>query len=155
MGAGRAGWYSYDWIDNGGHPSAETILPEMQQVAHGDIIPATPGMADAFRVTIARPPSNLVLTVPELGGANQVSWEFLLVPLDNACTGLIVRGRVSHRWPGSIHERARPPGRLIFIERIYEALARMPRPLMLAVAGFGHSIMQVRMLNGIKRRAEA
>ena len=22
MGAGRAGWYSYDWIDNGGHPCA-------------------------------------------------------------------------------------------------------------------------------------
>src|SRR5436309_3797687 len=22
MGAGRAGWYSYDWVDNDGHPSA-------------------------------------------------------------------------------------------------------------------------------------
>ncbi len=27
MGAGRAGWYSYDWIDNGGHPSASSIRP--------------------------------------------------------------------------------------------------------------------------------
>jgi hypothetical protein len=35
-------------------------------------------------------------------GANQVSWEFLLVPLDNAHTRLVVRGRISHRWPGSI-----------------------------------------------------
>mgnify|MGYP001367817814 FL=1 len=88
-------------------------------------------------------------------GANQVSWEFLLVPLDNARTRLVVRGRISHRWPGSIHERARPPGRLIFMERIYEALARMPRPLMLAAAGLGHYVMQARMLKGIKRRAEA
>jgi hypothetical protein len=23
----RAGWYSYDWIDNDGHPSADLIIP--------------------------------------------------------------------------------------------------------------------------------
>lgn len=154
MGAGRAGWYSYDWIDNGGHPSADVILPELQHIAPGEIIPATPGMTDAFRVTIARSPHDLVLTVPEPSGANQVSWEFLLAPLDHARTRLIVRGRISHRWPGSIRERARAPGRLIFIERIYEMLAHTPKPLMLAAAGFGHYIMQVRMLRGIKRRAE-
>lgn len=27
MGAGRAGWYSYDRIDNGGEPSQEHIVP--------------------------------------------------------------------------------------------------------------------------------
>jgi len=32
MGAGRAGWYSYDFIDNGGHRSAERILPELQSI---------------------------------------------------------------------------------------------------------------------------
>ncbi len=47
------------------------------------------------------------------------------------------------------------PGRLILIERIYAVLARMPQPLMLAAASFGHYIMQARMLRGIKRRAEA
>jgi uncharacterized protein YndB with AHSA1/START domain len=151
MGAGRAGWYSYDWIDNGGHPSAKAILPEHQHIAPGDVMPATPGMTDAFRVTIVRPPHNLVLTVPEPGGGHQVSWEFLLESLDGGHTRLIVRGQISHDWPGSVQERSR----LIFIERIYRILAHTPRPLMLAAASFGHYIMQARMLRGIKRRAEA
>lgn len=154
MGAGRAGWYSYDWIDNGGDPSANVILAAYQHVAPGDILPATPGMTDAFRVAAVSPPRDLVLTVPEPNGGNQVSWEFLLQQLDQGNTRLIVRGRISHRWPGSILERARPPGRLILIERIYETLVRTPRPLMLLAAGFGHYMMQARMLRGIKRRAE-
>ncbi|WMT73384.1 SRPBCC family protein [Bradyrhizobium sp. Ash2021] len=155
MGAGRAGWYSYDWIDNGGHPSANFIRPEYQHVAQGDVMPATPGMTDAFCVTTVRPPHDLVLTVPKATGGHQVSWEFLLEPLDHQRTRLIVRGRISRRWPGSIRERSRPPGRLILIERIYAILAHTPRPLMLAAAGFGHYIMQARMLRGIKRRAES
>jgi len=155
MGAGRAGWYSHDWIDNGGHPSANAILPEHQHVAPGDIMPATPGMTDAFCVVTARPPHDLVLTVPEASGGNLVSWEFLLEPLDHGRTRLIARGQISRRWPGSIHERSRPPGRSILIERIYEILAHTPRPLMLAAASFGHYVMQARMLRGIKRRAES
>ena len=43
MGAGRAGWYSYDWIDNGGRPSATKIVPELQHLAVGDIMPALAG----------------------------------------------------------------------------------------------------------------
>src|SRR2546422_155339 len=39
IGAGRAGWYSYDLLDNLGHPSAERIIPEFQQLAVGDLIP--------------------------------------------------------------------------------------------------------------------
>jgi hypothetical protein len=42
MGCRRAGWYSYDGLDNGGVRSAERILPEFQQVQVGDIFPATP-----------------------------------------------------------------------------------------------------------------
>src|SRR5262249_60535435 len=32
MGSGRAGWYAYDFIDNGGRRSAERILPEYRCV---------------------------------------------------------------------------------------------------------------------------
>jgi hypothetical protein len=38
MGAGsRAGWYSYDWLDNGRQPSASRIVPELQHVAIGTL----------------------------------------------------------------------------------------------------------------------
>ena len=35
MGSGRAGWYSYDWVDNNGHTSATEIIPSLQHVAVG------------------------------------------------------------------------------------------------------------------------
>jgi hypothetical protein len=28
IGWGRAGWYGYDWVDNGGRPSTWELLPE-------------------------------------------------------------------------------------------------------------------------------
>jgi hypothetical protein len=38
MGAGsRAGWYSYDRLDNGGHPSATRVLPYLQQIHVGTL----------------------------------------------------------------------------------------------------------------------
>jgi hypothetical protein len=42
MGCRRAGWYSYDGLDNGGAPSAKRITPELQQVRVGDVFPMTP-----------------------------------------------------------------------------------------------------------------
>jgi hypothetical protein len=44
MGAGsRAGWYSYDIIDNARRESASRIVPELQHVAAGTLFPALPG----------------------------------------------------------------------------------------------------------------
>jgi hypothetical protein len=42
MGAGRAGWYSWDAIDNGGTPSAKRVVPELQTAVPGDVMPAVP-----------------------------------------------------------------------------------------------------------------
>ena len=39
IGVTRAGWYSYDLMDNLGRPSAQRIIPEWQHVAVGDVIP--------------------------------------------------------------------------------------------------------------------
>lgn len=55
MGAGRAGWYSYDVIDNGRQPSAERILPEFQGVEVGGIFPALPGVTDDSRFSESTP----------------------------------------------------------------------------------------------------
>jgi len=50
IGFKRAGWYSYDWLDNAGIHSAEHILPEFQHLAVGDMIPMTTGGTMAFWV---------------------------------------------------------------------------------------------------------
>ena len=42
MGVTRAGWYSYDLLDNLGRKSAESILTEHQSIQVGDMIPMSP-----------------------------------------------------------------------------------------------------------------
>jgi hypothetical protein len=154
IGAGRAGWYSYDWIDNGGCPSAKLILPQYQQLAAGDIVPAIRGMTDAFRVVTVEPPLHLILTVPDAKGGIQVSYEFLLVPLDEEHTRLIVRGRISPSWPTATMAAPASSEPPIFIERVYGILGIIPRPMKLGVAFLGHSMMESRMLRGIRKRAQ-
>lgn len=155
MGAGRAGWYSYDRVDNGGTASASHLIPEYQNVAPGDVLPAVPGSTDAFVVASLDPPRDLVLVVPGLGGRNRVSWEFFLDPLEGDRTRLIVRGRVAPHWLEGPEDRGRSHDRPILIERVYRVMARMPRPILFMLAGLGHGIMQSRQLRGLKRRAEA
>jgi hypothetical protein len=40
MGHDRAGWYSWDRLDNGGRPSAERLHPEWQEIKLGDRLTA-------------------------------------------------------------------------------------------------------------------
>jgi proline iminopeptidase len=153
MGAGRAGWYSWDAIDNGGRPSATAVIPALQSVGTGDIMPAIPGASDAFVVAAVDPPRDLVLTAPDGRGGSAVAWEHTLDPLDGGRTRLVVRARASRHWVDLA--RARPPDgrRRIFIERVYAALARLPRPMLIAVAALGHRVMEARHLRGIQRRS--
>ncbi len=50
MGVTRAGWYSYDLLDNLARHSAERILPEYQNIQVGDLIPLSPDGAQGMRV---------------------------------------------------------------------------------------------------------
>jgi hypothetical protein len=155
MGGSRAGWYSWDLIDNGGTPSARRVVPELQTAVRGDVMPAVPGAKDAFVVAAVDPPRDLVLTVPDGHGGTAVAWEHYLEPLANGRTRLIVRGRASSHWLDLA--RAKPPAghRRIFIEHAYVVLARLPRPLLIAFAAIGHRIMEARHLRGIQRRSAA
>jgi hypothetical protein len=167
MGSGRAGWYAYDRIDNGGAPSARRIVPELQHVAVGDVMPALPGAKDAFIVSEVVPERALVLVVPlgpaaagsaaERGSSAsvpRVNWAFVLEPLDLGRTRLITRNRISRDMFASQGSHPVTPGGPAFIERVYGLMAKMPWSLLLPVAGFGHYLMASRMLRGIKRRAE-
>lgn len=156
MGADRAGWYSYDRIDNGGRASAGDILAEYQHVSPGDVFPAIPGATDAFVVAAAEPPRDLVLTVPIAGGGTLTSWEFLLDPLERGRTRLIVRARVSPQWRAmAASAPTAAQGHPIFIQRAFGVLGKLPAPLLMVAGGFGHRVMQNQQLRGLKRRAEA
>lgn len=89
IGFGRAGWYSYDWIDNDGHPSAEVILPEHQHLEVGDQILMVPGMGP--RVRAIDPPRSLLS-----GDAEGGTWCLALYPEGDG-TRLVSRWRVD--WP--------------------------------------------------------
>jgi hypothetical protein len=52
-------------------------------------------------------------------------------------------------------EKHRSLHRRIFIERATAALARLPRPLLIAFAALGHRVMEARHLRGIQRRSTA
>lgn len=53
MGFGKAGWYSYDWLDNLGRRSATRINPEWQNVSSGDRVPGGP--IDFTAITVDEP----------------------------------------------------------------------------------------------------
>jgi len=89
MGRGRAGWYSYDFIDNPGRRSAEKILPEFQKLEPGDYIPT--GIGPGFRVVDVESNQFLVLQV-----APQGSLTLALHPQGPSETRLVTRIRV--RW---------------------------------------------------------
>lgn len=99
MGSGQAGWYSDDWVDNDGRPSATNIVPELRHLAVGDIMPSLPSASDSFVVAAIEPSRDLILTVPAANGSFLVSWQFFLEPIEGRGTRLLVRGRVGAQWP--------------------------------------------------------
>ena len=94
LGYGRAGWYSYDLLDNLGRPSAEQILPELQQLQVGDWISmgGKPRPATAMRVKAFEP--NRWLLWEHQG----CPWVWVLKPIDQETTRLITRGRNRYTW---------------------------------------------------------
>ena len=64
MGFGRAGWYSYDWLDNLGRKSATSIIDKWQSVVAGDKIPSGP---ISFNATIVEAPRHFVLEIQSMG----------------------------------------------------------------------------------------
>jgi hypothetical protein len=85
MGCRRAGWYSYDGLDNAGVPSADRILPQFQQLRVGDILPMTPTAEDRFVVRAVEPERALVLG----DDVGSMSWAFVLQPVGETRTRLI------------------------------------------------------------------
>lgn len=144
MGCDRAGWYSWDRLDNAGRPSASSIHPEWQAIAEGDRLASAPDGATWFEVAESEAPSTLVLratvdlatrrSIPSDGPRparfTDSTWAFVLQPLPGERTRLVVRGRGT----GAPH-------------------------WLIAASNLGfwdpaHVVMQIRQLRNLRRRAE-
>jgi len=106
MGAGsRAGWYSYDFLDNWRRHSANRIVPELQHLDIGMVFPALPGKTDGFTLVAFEPDHFLILDFKAPDGTRLVTWAFVLEPEDDGSTRLIVRSRGTS---GTIGNRVLP-----------------------------------------------
>jgi hypothetical protein len=133
MGAGtRAGWYSYDCVDNARQPSATSIIRELQHPEIGTIFPWLPGATEGFTLLAIEPERVLTLGWVASDGTLNMTWTFVLDEAAPGVTRLAVRARGG---PGY---------------RFYG----LPLPLTKVVARIGHFIMQRKQLLGIARRAE-
>ncbi len=108
IGQGKAGFYSYERLENMAGlkmKNAEGINPDWQHLQAGDIVPAEPG-GKGFKVYALEPERVLVLGGREgeegvFEGFTQMfpelSWAFVLVPVDSEHTRLISRLHGSSR----------------------------------------------------------
>jgi len=124
LGFGKAGWYSYDWIDNDMQPSADEIIPEYQVLEVGDRILMMPDMG--FTVTSVDP-GRFIVSLLEDG---TTSWCLGLYSKDGRQTRLVSRWRP--KWG-----------------KITPASA-----LLITLSDPGSFIMEQKMLRGIRDRAE-
>lgn len=143
MGTGRAGWYSWDHLDNWGRASAERIHPEWQEIAVGDRLASMPDAKAWWDVAALEPERFLGLRASfDVRGrpfdANGTRprfftdslWAFLLEELPGGSTRLVVSGYwcLRPRWLQAITS-------FIFLEP-------------------SHWVMQKRQFANLKRLAE-
>ena len=126
VGFHRAGFYSYDLLDNLGRPSAEHVLPEFQDVAVGDLaapMASPPDKKNSFTVALLDSPHRLVWAKPDS------TWSWLLTHKADGRTRLVTR-----------------------LKARYDVNAFLPVTLILME--IGDFPMMRRMLLGIRDRAE-
>jgi hypothetical protein len=167
MGYGRAGWYSYDELDMD-RPSAEHIVPELQDVQVGDIFPTHPG--GGFEVRVVEPGKALVLYADralveaQAAKAREAGVAFSSASTNVRATGMYLdasmRGDFKASWAFVLEEL--PEGRTRLIERFRGRMEMPPEAqtskIAPEIAGkallFGLFVMVRRQLLGIRDRAE-
>ena len=88
MGYKRAGFYSWDILDNDGIPSAERIIPEYQDLKVGDMMPLS---KETDAEVVDMEPNKRLLLVFQSGGT--VTWAWGLYKIDAERTRLVTRLR--------------------------------------------------------------
>lgn len=94
MGVTRAGWYSYDLLDNLAKHSAEVILPEHQNIQIGDVVPLSPDGKQGMIVKDFKK-NEWMLWWDNKGDS---TWAWGLYPSGESSFRLITRVRVKYRF---------------------------------------------------------
>jgi hypothetical protein len=95
IGFGRAGWYSYDLLDNLGRASAERIIPELQHVDVGDLVPLGPGGDSGMRIKAFAPDRWMLWWDRKI---QRTSWAWALDVMPDGRTRLVTRVRARPSW---------------------------------------------------------
>jgi hypothetical protein len=93
MGFGRAGWYSYDLLDNFGRRSSERVIASLQEVKVGDTVSMGPG-GGGLRVKGLEPGQWLLWW----DGVGHSTWAWRLESAGPGRTRLLTRVRIHYRW---------------------------------------------------------
>jgi hypothetical protein len=98
IGYDRAGWYSYDWLDNHGRHSAERIEPRWQQVRLGDPVQMSARIDDhtAFRVLAFIPYHVMVWAKTD------ATWSWRLQRTETGATRLVTRIRARYNGTAAL-----------------------------------------------------
>ncbi|HSK91267.1 MAG TPA: hypothetical protein VK875_08135 [Euzebyales bacterium] len=93
VGVTRAGWYSYDFLDNFMRPSADRIIPELQHLAPGDVMGMSPDGKQGIKVHALDAPHFMIwATLPD------TTWVWQLDAIPDGSTRLFTRVRSRYRW---------------------------------------------------------
>jgi hypothetical protein len=160
MGYGRAGWYSYDVVDMAGS-SSDAILPELQDLKVGDVVPTHPG--GGFLVKILEPERALVLysdteLVEKQAAAAREAGEEAAAPNVKATGALLENAQPTEfRASWAFVLEPLPGGQTRLVERFRVFFGASDKPwtrYTLPMMGFGVFVMVRRQLLGIRERAE-
>lgn len=109
----RAGWYSYDRLDNAGKPSADRIVPELQDLKVGDVMLTT--RKGGFTVHRIDPGRSIVLAIDHDG--SQITSVPMLMPLPDGRSRLLFRVRARLRPKHWLFALALDVGDFVFMRK--------------------------------------
>jgi hypothetical protein len=162
MGYGKAGWYSYDQLDQRG-ASADEIVEAWGAVKVGDIMPTHPG--GGFEIVELQPDRALVLrSDTALVQAQSETWATRtgIEPADASTRGLAASSAIlnqtpqqfSASWAFVIEPLDGGRSRLIERFRVWYGESGVASHVVMPAVGFGVFVMMQRQMTGIRTRAE-
>ncbi len=96
LGCDRAGWYSIDFLDNGGHPSIDYLVNGWETRHKREHIAATPAMDTFFEVLDIKDNEYFIIggSTERLNSPFRMTWAFITEPIGEDATNLVVRARM-------------------------------------------------------------